>query len=208
MPGTLRAPLAHPVKIADLRPCQMTVGLREVAGKVKLLRKLKPHDEGDFIERHVVPVVRGAKERLYLIDHHHLARALLHAGQSHVRAVIVLDLARLDKQSFLTFMDNRNLLHPYDEHGKRRALEDMPRSIDKLADDPYRSLAGALRRAGGFAKDTTPFSEFLWASYLRPLIARKQMEDDFKSALAAALKLARHGDSDHLPGWCGPVEHE
>jgi hypothetical protein len=28
------------------------------------------------------------------------------------------------------------------------------RMVDKLVDDPFRSLADALRRAGGFAKDT------------------------------------------------------
>src|SRR5436305_4773273 len=32
------------------------------------------------------------------------------------------------------------------------------------SDDPYRSLAGEVRRAGGYAKEATPFSEFLWAS--------------------------------------------
>ena len=36
-----------------------------------------------------------------------------------------------------------------------------------LVDDPFRSLAGELRRVGGYAKDTTPFSEFLWADFLR-----------------------------------------
>src|SRR3974377_1798791 len=40
-------------------------------------------------------------------------------------------------------------------------------------DDPFRSLAGELRRAGGFAKDTTPFSEFLWPDFLRRQMSRK-----------------------------------
>ena len=38
-------------------------------------------------------------------------------------------------------------------------------TVAELIDDPFRSLAGELRRAGGFAKDTTPFSEFLWADF-------------------------------------------
>jgi hypothetical protein len=46
----------------------------------------------------------------------------------------------------------------------------------KLIDDPFRSLAGELRRAGGFAKDTTPFSEFLWADFLRRRVKRKTVE--------------------------------
>jgi hypothetical protein len=31
-----------------------------------------------------------------------------------------------------------------------------------MGDDPYRGLAGELRRSGGFAKDATLFSEFIW----------------------------------------------
>jgi hypothetical protein len=38
--------------------------------------------------------------------------------------------------------------------------------VKGLVDGPYRSLAGELRR-GGFAKDTTPVSEFLWVDLLR-----------------------------------------
>jgi hypothetical protein len=41
-----------------------------------------------------------------------------------------------------------------------------------LIDDPFRSLADELRRAGGFAKDTTPFSEFLWTDFLRRRVKR------------------------------------
>jgi hypothetical protein len=43
--------------------------------------------------------------------------------------------------------------------------KDLPKTVAGLIDDPFRSLAGELRRAGGFAKDTTPFSEFLWADF-------------------------------------------
>ena len=42
-----------------------------------------------------------------------------------------------------------------------------------MEDDPYRSLAGELRTMGGFAKDSSPFSEFLWADFLRPRIKAK-----------------------------------
>jgi hypothetical protein len=36
---------------------------------------------------------------------------------------------------------------------------DIPKSVSALVDDPFRSLAGELRRVGGFAKDTTPEAE-------------------------------------------------
>jgi hypothetical protein len=33
------------------------------------------------------------------------------------------------------------------------------------ANDPFRGLAGELRNKGGYAKDLTPFEEFLWADF-------------------------------------------
>ena len=60
-----------------------------------------------------------------------------------------------------------------------------------MADDPFRSLAGALRVKGGYAKDTTPFSEFLWADFLRRRIDEKVVEKDYPAALEAAIGLAK-----------------
>jgi len=57
---------------------------------------------------------------------------------------------------------------------------------------------------GGYSKDMTPFSEFLWADFLRGRIRRKAIEKDFDTALAKALKLAKSQDAAYLPGWCGP----
>jgi hypothetical protein len=74
-----------------------------------------------------------------------------------------------------------------------------------LIDKPFRSLAGELRRVGGFAKDTTPFGEFLWADFLRRRMKRKIVETDFDGALEPALKLTKSEDADYLPGWRGAV---
>jgi hypothetical protein len=70
---------------------------------------------------------------------------------------------------------------------------------------PFRSLAGELRRAGGFAKDATPFSEFLWADFLRQNMKAKVVQLDFEAALEKALRLAKGPDAQYLPGWCGPL---
>ena len=117
---------------------------------------------------------------------------------------VAADLSSLSKTRFWTFLDNRAWCHLYDADGRRRDFDDIPTSIAKLADDPYRSLAGELRRAGGYAKDTTPFSEFLWADALRSQVRRKQIEHRFADALAKALKFAKSQAASYLPGWCGP----
>jgi hypothetical protein len=65
-----------------------------------------------------------------------------------------------------------------------------------------------LRRAGGYAKDVTPFSEFLWADLLRRRLSRKDVEADFDKAMEKALDLAKSQDAIYLPGWCGPASED
>jgi hypothetical protein len=203
---TVRAPLSHPVGIAELKPTQMTIGLQEVETRAARLKALVEQDGEKLVRKHVIPVVKGPKEKYYVIDHHHLCRAMLLAGSAQVSVTVVLNLARLEKVAFWVFMDNRGLVHPFDDQGKRCDYRDIPKSIGDMTDNPFRSLAGALRRKGGYAKDTTPFSEFLWADFLRRRFDRKDAEKDFNSTLQAALKLAKSAEADYLPGWCGPVE--
>ena len=73
-----------------------------------------------------------------------------------------------------------------------------------MEDDPYRSLAGELRNIGGFAKDSTPFSEFVWADFLRRRIKPKALEERFRRGAAEALALAKSEEASYLPGWCAP----
>jgi hypothetical protein len=201
----VREPMLHPVAIADLRPTQITVGMREVEAKRRAWRT-KAGDKGAaFLGRHMIPVIVGPKGRHYVIDHHHLARALHEEGVKHVLVSVVANLTRLERDAFWFVLDNRNWMHPFDAKGRRRGYADIPKSIADLIDDPFRSLAGELRRVGGYAKDTTQFSEFLWADFLRRRMKRRAVEADFAGALQRALKLAKSRDADYLPGWCGAV---
>ena len=200
-----REPILTPVPISELRPTQITVGMHEVAEKRRQWRERADRDGGEFLGRHMIPVILGPKRRHYVIDHHHLARALEDEGVRNIFVTVVADLHMLPKSSFWVVLDNRGWCHPYDASGRRRDFDTIPPTIAALADDPYRSLAGELRLAGGYAKDTTPFSEFIWADFLRRRITPKQVKTDFPAALAAALALARTKDADYLPGWCGPA---
>jgi hypothetical protein len=201
---TQREPTLKPISIADLRPTQMTVGQREVEQKRRQWRELAETKGPEFLGRHMVPTVLGPKGRHYVLDHHHLVRALHEEGVKEVLATVEADLSALKKTSFWVYLDNRAWCHPYDQEGVRRDFDAVPESIGELKDDPYRSLAGELRRAGGFAKDTTPFSEFLWADFFRSRIKPKALDKHFESALDKALALAKTKDAAYLPGWCGP----
>ena len=204
----VRDPILKPVDIADLRPTQITVGMREVKAKQKGWREKKGKKGGEFLGKHMIPVILGPGDRHYVIDHHHLARALHEEGVKNVLVTVVANLSMVDRDTFWTVLDNRSWMHPFDDKGRRRHYKDIPKSVRDLVDDPFRSLAGELRRAGGFAKDTTPFSEFLWADFLRRRIKRKLVEHDFDRAIITAMKFAKSQEAIFLPGWCGPASQE
>jgi hypothetical protein len=203
----IREPVLKPVPIVDLHPTQITVGMREVAEKRKRWRRQGKNKKkaAEFLGKHLIPVVLGPRKRHYIIDHHHLTRALYEEGVKDVLVTVLENLGGLEQDAFWFVLDNRSWMHPYDGGGLRRGYEDIPQSVRGLVDDPFRSLAGELRRAGGFAKETMPFSEFLWADFLRRRIARKAVEGDFAHAMESALKLATSVEANYLPGWCGPV---
>jgi hypothetical protein len=202
----IREPIYRSTPLTELRPTQITVGMQEVAAKRRHWKQKHGAKAGEFLATHMIPVVLGPKDRRYVIDHHHLARALLEEKVREVATTVVLDQSRLDLDAFWVVLDNRGMMHPFDERGRRQGYDKIPRSVRELVDDPFRSLAGALRRAGGYAKDTTPFSEFLWADFLRRRIKRREIETNFDTEVEAALKLAKGHDADYLPGWCGPTE--
>lgn len=197
------APALRPVEIATLRPTQMTVGLREVERKRADWRKHAERDGPDFLGQHMIPVIMGPKGVSYVIDHHHLLRALHDEGVRHVLVSVIADLHYLKKGVFWTFLDNRNWLHPFDAKGVRQSHDKLPKEVGAMKDDPYRSLAGELRRAGGYAKDDAPYSEFLWADFLRRRISRKLVENNFERSVAKALEAAAQQEASYLPGWCG-----
>ena len=197
-------PIISPVAIKDLRPTQITVGYREVDEKREQWRARAEHDGGDYLGRHMVPVVLGPKCRHYIIDHHHLARALHDEGVKQMLVNVVADLQILDKAAFWVYMDNRAWCHTYDHEGEKRGFDAIPTTVAELTDDPYRSLAGELRQHGGYAKDNTPFSEFIWADFLRRRIKRKLLDKKFEQALQESLGLAKGAEANYLPGWCGP----
>jgi hypothetical protein len=98
-------------------------------------------------------------------------------------------------------IDHHHLTLALHHEGVKSIATTVVADLRRLPRDAF----GELRQNGGFAKDTTPFCEFLWADFLRRRMKRKLLEDDFPHALVRALKLAKSGEADFLPGWCGPI---
>ena len=59
----VREPILHPVAIDDLRPTQITVGMREVEAMRKAWRARQGDKAAEFLGRHMIPV-RGAERPL------------------------------------------------------------------------------------------------------------------------------------------------
>jgi hypothetical protein len=204
-----REPMLKPVPILSLRPTQMTVGMREVKEKRKRWREHKSKKkQAELLGKHMIPVVLGPDSNYYVVDHHHLSLALHDESVKDILVTVIGDLSMVSRAAFWGVMDNKRWVYPYDAKGERRHFRDIPKSVTGLKDDPFRSLAGELRRAGGFAKDTTPFSEFLWADFLRGRISRKIVDGDFDKAMEKALAFAKSKDAIYLPGWCGPASDD
>src|SRR4030081_2362863 len=185
-----REPLLQPIPILSLRPTQMTVGMREVKEKRKRWRERKSKKkQAEMLGKHMIPVVLGPDKRHYVVDHHHLARALHDEGVKDILVTVIADLTMVDRDAFWGVLDHRRWVYPYDAKRTPHHFTEAPKTVVDLKDDPFRSLAGELRRAGGYAKNTTPFREFLWSDFLRRKISRKSVEADFAKAVEKALAL-------------------
>ena len=189
--------------LLDLRPTQMTAGFAEVALKRREWGALSKKDRKQLLQSHWFPAVLGPRGRSFIVDHHHLGLALHEEGVARVKLMVLDDLSYLAPTVFWRVMEQRNWVHPFDDKGNRRPYTDIPTCLTDLRDDPYRSLAGMLRSAGGYAKDSSPFAEFLWADYLRPHVTRAQIRKDLALALREAQGLARSPLARYLPGWSG-----
>jgi len=191
--------------IMSLCPTQLTIGLIEVEAKRKHLCALSAKEQGEFLESHPMPVVIGPGKKLYITDHHHLARAALEAGIETGFFLIEADMAQLELNAFWRAMGEKHWAHPIDEQGHRQPFAAIPKHLEELRDDVYRSLAGFVRTAGGYLKTPTAYAEFLWADFFRHRIVVGPTHEDFKSAVAQALILATSAVAHDLPGYRGAV---
>jgi hypothetical protein len=178
-------------KLNELRPTQMTVGYDEVAFKRRNWNALTSEERSHFVCEHIFPAVLGPNGNYYILDGHHLGRALLEEGVDNVLILPVEDLSHLDQGSFWRVMERRNLIYPYAQ-GQRHNFEDMPKTLRELADDPFRSLTARIHRACQYAKDPTPFAEFQSADFLRNHISCSALRAYPGRAFRYARKLLRN----------------
>lgn len=86
------------------------------------------------------------------------------------------------KPEFWLVMQHRCWVSPFDVHGERQPFEALPKTIPQRVDDRWRSLAGAVRDAGGYAQENEPCAEWLCADFLRRRLDAALPARDFKAA--------------------------
>ena len=165
-------------EIAALHPTQSSVGMAEVDVKAgKLREKIEKRSEADvlaYLKKHdkEEPVTIGPGGVFYITDHHHLARALADIGVAETYCTIVDNLSDEPPDAFWKQLEDNNEVYLKDANGNAITPRELPASIKDLTDDPFRSLAGAVRESCGFEKGDPASSgedyiEFHWADYLR-----------------------------------------
>lgn len=188
-----------------MRPTQICVGFSEVIDKKIKLGKLNKHQLLKYLKENPLPAVAGPDGRMYLTDHHHLGRALIEMGIDRSFFIVQHDFSDIPEHKFFDVLKVLELVHPFDENGKERTYKEIPKLLTQLKDDPYRSLAGFVRRAGGYTKVDKAYLEFQWADHFRPLIPKEMLmtKKGIRQAVNMALKIAKSAQSEHMLGWVG-----
>ncbi len=116
----------------------------------KLEGEIQRRSESDFLtylRKHnkEEPVTIGPHGIFYITDHHHTARALYDIGVSKTYCTIVDNLSDAEPGDFWKQLEDNNEVYLKDQNGNQITPFDLPTSVKDLSNNPFRSLAGAVR---------------------------------------------------------------
>ncbi|MBK8890335.1 MAG: ParB/Srx family N-terminal domain-containing protein [Dechloromonas sp.] len=151
------------IDVNDLHPTQSAVGMGAVACKSgKIKRKADEGKLNDWLleDNRWVPLVRGPGGKFYLTDHHHLSTAVLNADipdkQKRLYAYLLKDWSHMKAEVFWENMKTENLTWLKNPDGQPITPKELPATIDKLQDDPLRTLSAWVRSSCGYVKCNPP----------------------------------------------------
>lgn len=189
--------------ITALRPTQGGVGLLQVEDEVAKLGKATPKQLAKIIKKKEIPVVISPDQQYWLVDRHHLSRALWQLGVTEVRVRLVGRIK--DRHCFWRQMQDNHWAWLQDQQGRPLDPAALPAEVSALPDYPYRSLAGMLEDAGYIDKPSPGyFFEFTWANWLGQKMAWAPVQrDNLAEMLSRARRLACSHEASALPGYPG-----
>lgn len=210
-------PGIHWALLEDMRPTQASVGFLEVELKMRELQE-KACDGAleKYLKKHPIPAVRGPDGRMYLTDHHHMGLAMQQLADAwdqsdkparsnpYRKCGFRLEEdygseCAMSMPSFWRALEAEGRCHFYDGNGKR--VQVLPKRLENLQDDPYRSLAGLARKAGAYEKVAVSHIEFIWADFFRSRIPVAEITmSHLDKAIEHAMRIARSPEAEGLPG--------
>ena len=158
---------------ASVRPTQFILGRQEVRAKTQRFSEMSVSDLQKYTMENPVPCIVGPGGTFYATDHHHLTAAVMassHADSDKNVVVLVQNTSMAGADSLTDFfveMVNNGYVWLLDEKGNTVNPVLLPFSVGTLANDPYRSLAYNVRKAGGYDKVSTPYQDFFWSNFFR-----------------------------------------
>ncbi|MBR8827121.1 MAG: hypothetical protein DSM107014_04315 [Gomphosphaeria aponina SAG 52.96 = DSM 107014] len=165
------------ISIGDLHPTQAHVGMYQVNYTVAWLKLIEDGKSQKFasieelLKQKVVPVVIGPEGKLYLVDHHHLLRAIWNYYQGNPNTKVYIKYLQNweDKPDFWAAMQTNNYTY-LETRGKEIQPSELPNSIGDLTDDPYRAAVGMAMQWGLFKQpegEAKYFYELKWGDCLQ-----------------------------------------
>ena len=194
------------VAVAELRPCQLCIGLAEIRHRQADFARESPKERRRYLRRKPVPLVRDASGALWMVDRHHRLRGLLELEPDTTAfGYVILQLASHDPSAALEALAQRGWLYLHDGRGQGPwPPERLPQSLLSLDDDPYRSLVWKLKQEKVISPaPLIPFHEFRWGAWLRSRCLPPFGSLCLEPALPAARALARSAAASRLAGWRG-----
>lgn len=190
------------IEVKALHPTQSSVGMDAVSCKAtKITAKYKDGKLDKYLGETArwVPMVRGPGGLFYITDHHHLSTALWNADvpgkKKVVNAYLLDDWSGMARDDFWKNMQQHHDTWLENNQGEKIPPAELPKHIDKMDDDPMRTLSAWVRESCGYVKcdassddqddsnscearfkgkvtcapSDTYFLEFKWADYFRNL---------------------------------------
>lgn len=197
------------VRVADLQPTQMCVGLAEVRSRQQDFSRESPKERSSYLASKPVPLVRGGEGTFWMVDRHHRLRGLVELDPDATAfGYIVLEMEGASRSEVLDALHQRGWLYLYDSRGLGPLTSAaLPQRLLALMDDPYRSLVWKLKREKRIApQPLIPFHEFRWGAWLRRRPLPPFTSERLEPALSRARALVLSPAASHLAGWMGPQE--
>jgi hypothetical protein len=104
-------------------------------------------------------------------------------------------------------LKSADLVRLKNESGVEVDTSQLPKTLEAMTDDPYRSLAWFVRHKGGFCKSPREFAEFAWADWFRSKSLALEIQNlpsdpnDKNATVDEAVEMAHSSEAESLPGY-------